>query len=311
MAAGSAASSKVKKRSKAKKVTPQATATQRPLPVYAPIPTVIQLTKQAARLAWLQRRVLGGITLVYGLLSLLLVRGLSSGVDVAQLRDQVSNHVAGSLAAYVQLLGTGPGTANPAAGIYQVLLFIIASLALIWALRHLAAGETASVKEAYYRGMYPLVPFILLLLVIGLQLLPALIGVSVYQLVVLAGIAASTLEVVVWGLAALALSLLSLYLVVSSIVALYIVTLPGMMPLQALRSARQLVKGRRWTILRKVLFLPIVLLIGLGIVMVPFILVAPAAAEWLLFALGFAGVAAGHVYLYNLYQRLLDEQTVT
>jgi hypothetical protein len=157
--------------------------------------------------------------------------------------------------------------------------------------------------------MYPLVPFVLILLVMALQMLPTFIGLSVYQLVVIAGIAASAVEIIFWGLGALALALLSLYLLVSSIVALYIVTLPDMTPLTALRSAKQLVKGRRWTIMRKMLFFPVLCLLAAAIIMLPFILVVPALAGWLLFALGFVGVAAGHAYFYNLYQRLLDEQT--
>lgn len=307
-----AKSAKTKKRTTAKKTKPTAskkTVAAPPAPiVYAPLPNVVQLTRQTGRLLWVQRGMLSGITLVYGLLSLLLVRGLGAGVDVAQLRDQLSNQVAGSFAAYVQLLGNTADSANPSAGSYQLILFIIATLALVWGLRRVMAGERVSVKNAYYRGMHPLIPFVLVVLVIALQLLPALIGMSVYQLVVLTGIAATTFEVVLWGFGALALALLSMYLVVPSIMALYIVTLPGMTPILALRTARRLVKGRRWTVLRKMLFLPVVALLAAGIVMVPFILIVPAVAGWLLFALSFVGVATGHVYFYNLYQRLLHEQ---
>lgn len=310
-----AKSAKTKKHTAPKKTKPTAskkavTTLSTPI-VYAPLPTVLQLTRQTGRLLWVQRGVLSGITVVYGLLSLLLVRGLGAGVDVAQLRDQLSNQVAGSFAAYVQLLGNTADSTNPSAGSYQLILFIIATLALVWALRRVTAGERVSVKDAYYRGMHPLIPFVLVVLVIALQLLPALIGMSVYQLVVLTGIAATGFEVVLWGLGALVLALVSMYLVVPSIMALYIVTLPGMTPILALRTARRLVKGRRWTVLRKMLFFPVVALLAAGIGMVPFILIVPVVAGWLLFALGFVGVATGHVYFYNLYQRLLHEQQAT
>ena len=59
--------------------------------------------------------------------------------------------------------------------------------------------------------------------------------------------------------------------------ALYIVTLPDMTPMKALRSARELVRYRRWTVLRKVLFLPLMLLVVAAIIMVPIIILADAA----------------------------------
>jgi hypothetical protein len=276
--------------------------------VYAPLPNVIALTKKAGLLLWAHKRLLGGITLVYGLLSLLLVRGLGSGVNVAEIRDQFSNHAVGSVSAYLQLIGSTGGTSNAAAGVYQLILFIIVSLAVIWALRHVLAQQRVTTRDAYYKGMYPLIPYTLVLLVIGLQLLPVLIGLSVYQLVVISGVAASTIEVVLWGLLAFGTALISLYLLASSIIALYIVTLPNIAPMLALRTARKLVKARRWTVLRKMLFLPLIMLMGLGIILIPFILVAPMVAGWLLFVLGIVALIVGHVYFFTLYQELMNEQ---
>lgn len=295
---------KPKKVKKAKVVAP---APPKPV-VYVPLPNVIALTKKAGLSLWAHKRLLGGITLVYGLLSLVLVRGLGAGVNVAEIRDQFANHAIGSVSAYLQLVGSTGGTSNAAAGVYQLILFIIASLAVIWALRHALAGERIKTRDAYYKGMYPLVPYSLVMLVIALQLLPALIGMSAYQLVIISGVAASTAEVIIWGLMALGTVLISMYLLASSIIALYVVTLPNMTPMMALRSARKLVKARRWTVLRKMLFLPVVLLIGLGVILIPFIFVAPMIAGWLLFVLGIVSLVVGHVYLYTLYQELMNEQ---
>ncbi len=49
------------------------------------------------------------------------------------------------------------------------------------------------------------------------------------------------------------LAMLTLIYVKSSLFALYIVTLPDMTPMKALRSARELARYRRWTVLRKIL----------------------------------------------------------
>ena len=89
--------------------------------------------------------------------------------------------------------------------------------------------------------MYPLIPFILVLLVCCLQLLPLIIGSSLYSLVVSNGIAVQPIEKFVWALLFASLALLSLYMITSSLFALYISTLPDMTPMKALRSARELV----------------------------------------------------------------------
>ena len=93
----------------------------------------------------------------------------------------------------------------------------------------------------------------------------------------------------------------------SSIFALYIVTLPDMTPLKALRSARQLVRHRRWTVLRKILFLPILLIVVAAIVMLPIIIWTPPLAQWIFFVLTMFAIAAVHAYAYALYRELLDE----
>ncbi|HEY1064178.1 MAG TPA: hypothetical protein VGE30_02650 [Candidatus Saccharimonadales bacterium] len=298
---------KPKKVTKAQKAAALQKALKREAPeppvVYARIPNVFILTKQAAVLSWRNKKLLGGITLTYLILSLLFVRGLGAGPNFTELREQL-----GTASAYGQFLSNPSGAETPAAGTYQLILFILVSLATIWALRRTVAGDTVTTKDAFYRGMHPFVPFVLVLMVIGLQLIPALVGVSAYQLAVLSGIAASTVETIVWAVGAFALSLVSLYFVAASVLALYIVTLPEMTPLLALRMGRRLVRGRRWTVLRKLLFLPLVLILTVALIMAPFIFLVPIVASWVLFILGAIALVVAHVYLYNLYQGLLREQ---
>jgi DNA-binding helix-hairpin-helix protein with protein kinase domain len=103
------------------------------------------------------------------------------------------------------------------------------------------------------------------------------------------------------------LVLLSLYMVSSSLFALYIVALPDMTPMRALRSARQLALHRRWTILRKILFLPFSLLLLSGLIMLPFIVLVPAIAAWVFLILSLFGWIVALTYMYLLYRELLNE----
>ena len=276
------------------------------------LPGAWKLTKQASKLIWQHKKVLIGITILYGLLNLILVRGFSGGTDVSSLKSDLDlvfgghwAHVSSSLTVYALLVTSAGNTTSSTGGVYQLLLVIIVSLAIIWTFRQVLAGGKARVRDGFYRGLTPLVPFILVLLVIGIQLIPLLIGSSLYSTVINNGIAVYAVEKFLWGLLFFLLALLSLYMISSSVFALYIVTLADMTPLKALRSARELVRFRRWTILRKILFLPLVLLIGSAIVMVPIIAFATPAAQWVFFVLTMFGVVAVHAYMYTLYRELL------
>jgi hypothetical protein len=93
-------------------------------------------------------------------------------------------------------------------------------------------------------------------------------------------------------------------------VALYVVTLPDMTPLTALRSARDLVRYRRLSVFRKLIFLPIALGVIMAVVMLPFIFVVPVLAQWVFFALSMLALIVGHAYFYVLYRELLPKSEV-
>lgn len=276
------------------------------------IPSSWKISKQAAKLLWQHRRLIIGITLIYGVLNIILVRGFSGSTDVNGLKDGLNQifsgnwgHFASSLTVFALLITSAGNTSSSTGGTYQLLLVIVISLAIIWTLRQVLAGNKVRIRDGFYRGMYPFIPFVLVLLVIGLQLIPLLVGSTLYSTVINNGIAVFAIEKFFWGLLFFLLALLSLYMICSSIFALYIVTLPDMTPMKALRSARELVRLRRWTILRKILFLPLVLLIVAAIIMIPIIAFATPLAQWLFFVLTMLAVAAVHAYMYTLYRELL------
>ena len=278
------------------------------------LPNVWQLTVTAARTLWLHKQLFIGIILVYGLLNLVLVQGLASSTDVSSLKGELNQiftghfgSLASSLSSFMVLVGSAGNSSSQTAGAYQLFLALITSLAIIWALRQLLAGQQLRIRDAYYRGMQPLIPFILVLMVVGLQLIPLLVGSSLYGLVISNGIAVHLIEKLLFVLLFAALALTTLYMLSSSLFALYIVTLPDMTPLKALRSARQLVKHRRWTVLRKILCLPVILLLVAAIIMVPIIVWLTPLAQWVFFLLTMFGLAAVHAYMYTLYRELLNE----
>lgn len=275
------------------------------------LPSVRKLSRTTVLTLAGSWKVFLGIALVYALLSLVLVRGLGTSVDVDQLKSQtspllggVSGQVLVNVSAFATLLSSG-NTASSAAGAYQLMLTVVISLATIWALRQVLAGKYVRLRDAFYRGMYPLVPFVLVLLVVLLQTVPALIGGLLYNLAVTYGVAYSTPEKLMWGGLFAALAWVSIYMLCSSLFALYIVALPDMTPMKALRSARELVRYRRSAVFIRLFLAALVLLLVMVITIMPLVAILPAAAPWALFIYGIVGLIVANVYMYVLYRELL------
>jgi hypothetical protein len=260
-------------------------------------------------------KLFGGILLVNGLLNIVFVQGLNligTSADLGESKTALEDASSGQwgrlvsgLVLFSYLAGSSGGADSDAAAIYQMLLAIITSLALIWTLRELYAGNKVRIRDGFYRGMHPLVPYILVLCVVALQLIPVLLGGFLYGLVSAGNISLGGVEALFWLVVFGLSALISVYMLCSSLFALYIVSLPDMTPMAALRSARELVRYRRWTIIRKIVFLPVALLVCAAAVTIPVIFLATPVAGFVFFLLSMIALGAVHSYMYRLYRELL------
>ena len=280
------------------------------------LPNVWQLSKKCLWVIWKYRWALSGIVLIYGVVNFVIVQGFNSGFNVSSLKSQLDSifhgqyyQITSGLTIYALMLTSfGSASASSSGGGFGLQLFfgVMASLAIIWAVRNALNGARFRIRDAYYNGMYPLIQFVIVLIIIGVQLLPMVAGISIYALAVNNNIAITGLEKSGFIIAMLALSSLTLYWISSSAFALYIVTLPNMSPIKAMRSAKKLVKGRRWAVLLRMLYLPLMLLIISSVIMVPAIILVSALAQWLFLILSLVLLVVFHSYLYNLYRELLE-----
>ena len=262
---------------------------------------------------WQHKKIFGAILALFFVLTTILVRGFGFlGSDIAELElllgemlDSGLGRLVGSVAILSFVASDVTGAPTEVASLYQTILFVLFSLAVIYTLRQTQAATTVRFKEAFYRSTYPLIPFLLVVFVIGLQLIPVAVGSWLYALVVGTGIAVHLVEIVAWGIIFFLLALLSLYMLTSSLFAVYIVTLPDMTPLQALRSARELVRFRRWTVLRKILFLPLMLLLIGIVILLPVVMYATVLAAYVILLYALGAIIITHAYMYQLYRELL------
>lgn len=276
-----------------------------------PLPGIVRLCKISFAPFKKDKKLFLGIIFFYFLFMTLLASGITSARNFVTVKDNLEQvlgggiHSAGSIATlFTYALGSSGGSSSASSN-YQVFISLLFSLAIIWSIRQVLAGDRIKIKQAFYQGMYPLVPFILVLFVIALQLIPALIGNFLLSTVLSNGLAVTFMEKSLWWLLFIMLSILSLYMLISSIFALYISTLPNMTPIVALRSARKLVLHRRLSVALRMLGLPVVILILYGLIMIPMIFILPILVIPLFILLNSFSLFFINSYLYNLYKELL------
>lgn len=277
-----------------------------------PLPSSMKIVRRSISLMRNNWKLFLGIVVIYSVMNLVLVQSFTGGQKISDLKIAIQDvptdkpgavSTAASLFSY--LLATANGSTSEGGKIYQVFIVIVLSLIIIWSLRQISSGRKLGIKEAFYNGTYALIPFVLVMFIVGLQLLPLIVGTWLFGAIFGSGIAVTFVEQSVIVLLTFLFVVLSLYMVTSSLFALYIVTLPDMTPMRALRSSRALVLHRRWQVLRKVLFLPVLLLIISGGIMTPFLFFLPVAAEAVFFIITMSVPLAVHTYMYSLYRSLL------
>lgn len=277
------------------------------------LPNAFRILRQAGGIFFKHWEVFGGVLLIYALLNIVLIGGINGGGDLQAIKDGLGEVFTGQLGKlstgltlFTFLVTTGTGTtASGVASAYQTMLLVMVSLVLIWVFRQLYAGHTVRIRDGFYRGMHPLVPFIVVLFWIGLQLLPALTGAFLYQSLVSGGILTVLWHQVIACGVSFVLVGVTVYWLCSSLFALYVVTLPEMTPWAAIKSAKEIVKFRRANVLRKLLFLVVAIFILAALVMVPIALFATAAAIPVFFVLTVITVGLVHSYCYALYRELI------
>jgi len=165
-------------------------------------------------------------------------------------------------------LSTPPSEAQQAYGLF---FGTMTWLTTVWLLRSLLAGQKPRFRDGLYNAGAAIIPTLLVSLALVVQLIPAAIATIISTTAIATGLLEGPIAMV-FAVVALLLYILSLYWTVSTLIALVIVTLPGMYPMQALRTAGDLVIGRRLRILYRWLWLGGVVAVTWILIMVPIII---------------------------------------
>lgn len=249
------------------------------------LPGYIALTAQVVKLLWGNKKTFFGLILIYVILTILSASIMSQDA-YQQLTDMVNNaseeegysKVVPVLATFwgvfsSQATGVGFGEPGSSKQIIGVMFGLFTWLSAIWLTRAIMAGQKPRARDGIYSSGGPVVAMIILGIVLLIQMIPAAIALIGYSAASGSGLLNQTAVLMLFGGAAILLVTLSLYWVVSTLISMVIITLPGMYPIKALKLGGDLVVGRRMRILLRALWMLMVVFIAWIIVLVPIILI--------------------------------------
>jgi len=298
------------------------------------LPGYWAFTHHVNKTLWDNKKIFLSVLAVYAILTVSVVN-LASESLYSELRTTVNETTTEIFKGFwgeigksgLLLLGGVTGSYNQApadsqAQTYMIFGGLLLWLTTVWLLRALAAGAKPKMRDGLYNAGAPIVPTIFVGFVAVLQLLPIALVLYGYSAAAGSGLLEGGVEAMLfWGGAAV-LMILSAYWLTSTMIALVIVTLPGMYPLQALRTAGDLVIGRRVRILLRMLWMlamvvavcaavgiPTIIIDGWVKSIVPYFSGIPTIPI-LLLVLGAITLVWVAAYIYLLYRRIVADDAL-
>ena len=187
-------------------------------------------------------------------------------------------------------------------------------LVSIFLTRHLMAGEKLKVRDAMYNALSPLASLLVVLVVMAVQLLPMLILLVAYSSAVETNLFSNAGHTIGFALFSVVMLALEWYLLPSSVMASVAVSAPGLYPGVALRTAGELIRGKRVRFWLASLVLMMVLAVICGVIVAPVIVmvvlgrwgITTVAVQILVSVAVVLATELSAVYYYIYYREMLD-----
>ena len=297
------------------------------------LPGYWSLTVQVLTIINKNKKLLIGLALLYGLLTILLSSMMSQDAydQIKGVADSASeNGLYGAFAVNIslfwgvftsQLSGASISEVGSSQQIFSVLLGLYAWLAVVWLLRSIMSGKKPRLRDGLYGSGGPVLALVVLLCILAIQMIPAAIALIAYEAADTSGLLDQTAILMLFGGGAILLGVLSLYWMTSTVIAMVVATLPGMYPMQAIKIAGDLAIGRRVRILLRLLWSVVLLFIFWLVILLPVILLDGALKSaipdlsWLplvpitAIILMAWSVVFEAAYVYVFYRRIIDDDS--
>lgn len=169
----------------------------------------------------------------------------------------------------VGLVGLADEFLNGQTIIFGSLVFLVIWLTSIFVIRHKMAGNEITLFDALYNAMTPLISTLVVLVVAAIQCIPILILVVAYSSAIETHFLETPFYAILFFVFAALLVLLSSYLLTGTLMALVAVSAPGLYPIEALKTANELMRGRKIKFTLRIILLLLLVVIVWVIIMFP------------------------------------------
>jgi hypothetical protein len=297
------------------------------------LPGYFKFTKEVKDILWKNRKTFLLLALIYAIVTVVAV-GIASqdtySTITSTLRTTSGDYFTGvwgsigkaSLLYITALTGGISASMTTVQQMCAVIVSMMVWLTTIWLLRNILAGHKVKVRDGLYSAGAPILPTFMILLLAVVQMLPLALALFGYSAAISTGLIASGgVAAMLFWLAAGLLALLSLYWITGSLFALVVVTLPGMYPYRAIKTAGDIVIGRRMRILLRFLWMLLTIVVSWAIIMIPVILFDGwikglwTAIEWVpivpvsLLILSSLTIIWASSYVYLLYRKVIADES--
>lgn len=294
------------------------------------LPGYIQFTREVARTVLSNRWLFIKLVGLYSILLIVFV-GLSSQNSYEELASLISDTgsnvfqgVWGQVGQAGLLLVAGVSSSvNPdlteVQRYYSAILGLMTWLTAVWLLRAILVGKKPKLRDGLYNAGAPILASVAVLGILVLQLIPAALALIAINSAIQSGFFDNGFIAMTGTLFVGLLVLASLYWVTSTVIALVIVTLPGMYPWKAIQTAGDIVIGRRLRIVLRLSWLLVLNLLVLFTVMLIVVLLQqglvtlfPSLSSVPIVPVAFVVMGASIIvwsatYIYILYRKIVED----
>lgn len=294
------------------------------------MPGYWSFTNTVRAMLWGHKKLFGGLVLVYFVVALAIggfgqqetYQGLSDTLNETGADVFTGNFgkvgEAGLLLTTSIVTGLTPNVTGAQSVLGSLAAFFV-WLATVWALRGVMAGRNVKVRDAVYSSGAPVLSTVIVGFVFVVQMLPVSIATLIYNTAIRSELISGGVEQMLAWVVIILLGILALYWMTSTVVAMVVVTLPGMYPFQAIRTAGDLVVGRRIRILLRFLWMVLLVIIAWLLIVIPIIMGDAwlkklwPAVEWLpivpisLLVMSSLTIVFAATYVYMLYRKVVDD----
>ncbi len=248
--------------------------------------------------------------------------------SIDQVMDEIKSTELGNQFGYVGqaalvavslLTSGGSSTGDQAQQIMFGMSLLITWLAVVWLMRSIMSGKQIQLRDALYNCGAPIIATLPLLVYAFIQLIPVIVMAIIFSALSATGYVDNGFgSMIFWSVGVLVLTL-SLYWLTTTILALIIVTLPGMRPARALSVAGDMVVGRRLRIMLRIIWAAALGLIAWLMIIIPIVMFdgwIKSIWQWIswLPLVPMAVLAANTAviiwlasYVYMLYRKVVDD----